>query len=197
MDSNIRNISLYSPKNEDATKTISLYSPENEDATKTISLYSPENKDETKTISLYSPENKEDTKTISLYSPENKDETKTISLYSSDNYDETLTLIKEKINTEFTNNETVTILDENTKSILLTDINLKKNIKFNSLKELIQIPRYACIKYKVLNKKIQWGILYDIILFDNATILMLRKGDYLWKHKIDFNKMKYSYTKKI
>ena len=67
----------------------------------------------------------------------------------------------------------------------------------NTLKELIQIPRYTCIKYKVLNKKIQWGILYDIILFDNATILILRKGDYLWKHKIDFNKMKYSYTKKI
>ena len=197
MDSNIKTISLYSPENKEDTKTISLYSHENKEDTKTISLYSPENKEDTKTISLYSPENKEDTKTISLYSPENKEDTKTISLYSSDNYDETLTLIKEKINTEFTHNETVTLLDEYTKSIVLTDINLKKNIKFNSLKDLIQIPRYTCIKYKASNKKIQWGILYDIILFDNATILMLRKGNYLWKHKIDFNKMKYSYTKKI
>lgn len=92
---------------------------------------------------------------------------------------------------------TYTILDTNT--MLVTNKNIpvkhKQKMYIKSITELIKIPKNKCIKYIYKHKlnKIIWGILLDIILFDNYTLLIFKKGSYTWKHIINFSNYIYFY----
>jgi len=154
-------------------------------------------------------------KTISLLDSDTKNNQttdKTISLFDSDT---TINLTTNKIPSllDTTNNQTTdktislldsdtvlnldstyTILDTNT---IYKNIKVKHQIKiyFRSITELVKIPKNKCIKYIYKHKlnKIIWGILSDIILFDNYTLIILKKGSYTWRHIINFSNYIYFY----
>jgi len=129
-------------------------------------------------------------KTVSLIDSDKLEKTtKTVSLIDSDKVEKT------SFDIDYTKNQTTTEICDDTKEISLENVFIKKNIEFKTIQELLKIPKYTCIKYKLNNRKIQWGILIDIILFNNATLLILKKGNYTWKHQLNFNKTIYFYTK--
>ena len=41
--------------------------------------------------------------------------------------------------------------------------------------------------------KFKWAFLHDILLFNDKTVLVLKKGDYIWNHIINFNTTDYYY----
>lgn len=95
-------------------------------------------------------------------------------------------------NLTLTNN----ITEESTKTINIDNTKLKKYIKFDSLKILTTLKPLTTIKYifKKNNKdKYKWAFLQDIILLHNKTILILKKGNYIWDHTINFYTTDYYY----
>lgn len=160
-----------------------------------------------KTVSLINSDNIESNniKTVSLLDSDNTTtqyDTKEISLFESDKdqvtikdscTEKTISFLDYNTLTEFSKNETSTILNEDTKQFMLDKFNKKINIGFKTINELLKIPKNTCIKYKFKNSKFKWGILSDIILFKYNTIIILAKGPHMWKHSINFKDNIYYY----
>lgn len=88
------------------------------------------------------------------------------------------------------------IAEESTKTINIDNTKLKKYIKFDTLKILITLKPLTTIKYlfKKNNKdKYKWAFLQDIILLPDKTVLILKKGNYIWNHIINFDTTEYYY----
>lgn len=166
--------------------------------TKTISLINSDNfeSNNIKTISLLDSEDtvqdKNNTQTIS-----NLDSNNESMIIKSQNTEKIISILDSDSITEYTKNETSTILDESTKCLVMDKLHQTKNIGFNTIIQLLKIPKNTCIKYKFKTSNFKWGILSDIILFDNNTILILSKGPYIWKHVVNFKYNKYYYQLKI
>ena len=95
-------------------------------------------------------------------------------------------------NLSIANNE----IDETTKTINLENTKLKKYVEFNTLKKLVTLKPTTTIKYTFKKKdiaKFKWAFLHDIILFNDKTVLVLKKGDYIWNHIINFDTTEYYY----
>ena len=184
MDSQIKTISLI---DSDKKNQISVDSNE---LTKTDSFTN----ELTKTVTL---SNIDITK-----SNEQSDTNKVISLFNTSETDKVISLLDTTdLTTDLTTDFNLSEIDNNesTKQFSISQINLKIKIPFNTLSELITITRNTCIKYRSQYKKnkFTWGILEDIILFDNKTYIILKKGPYIWKHMINFCNYTYIYIKQI
>lgn len=117
------------------------------------------------------------------------------------NTEKIVSLLDSESKTELTNtntkNETTTMMDDSTKCLVMDKINQMKQIRFNTIEELLKIPKNTCIKYKYKNNKFKWAILTDIILFEDKKMLILSKGPHVWKHVINFKYNTYFYQYKI
>lgn len=111
---------------------------------------------------------------------ETNDTIKTISLANDD-----------LSNLSIANNE----IDETTKTINLENTKLKKYVQFNTLKKLVTLKPTTTIKYTFKKNitKFKWAFLHDILLFNDKTVLVLKKGDYIWNHIINFHTTDYYY----
>ena len=92
------------------------------------------------------------------------------------------------------NNE-ISEIEETTKTINLENTKLKKYIQFESLKTLITLKPPTTIKYTFKKNiaKFKWAFLHDIVLFNDKTVIVLKKGDYVWNHIINFKSTDYYY----
>ena len=182
-----------------------------ESTTKTISLINSDNfeSNNIKTVSILDSEDitqiEKNTKTISNLESNLESNKEVTTIQTNDISFTTLNATTEKMIsfldsdsiTDYTKNETSTILDESTKCLVMDKLNQTKQIGFNTISQLLKIPKNTCIKYKFKTSNFKWGILSDIILFENNTILILSKGPHIWKHTINFKYNIYYYQLKI